>query len=486
MLSPRSFSGRRRLVGALLVGLVCWGFTPDLRADEASPAADRSARAEATAPGLFEREPSGRVTGVAPAAAKSLLARIQSGRAGDAEIQALAAAYETLSDLPGPVNAFQARRLLSDGVAAAVASGDAATLERMSTLLEGYLDEKTQAYAPLARDLLSQKVRCGAAATGDTALMERISRRLDVGADGLGATDGTVADRYGLHKAADLFRVAARGDRVAAAGYLGSVVVSQDGGKSWSTPATGTDEPLLSVALGPGAELWAVGRDGVVLRSEDGGVTFVRRPTPFHRHLFGVLAPAPGRALVVGDFGLQLATSDGGSRWVCIPRDEDVILNGARSAAEDAALVGEFGTVERMTGLGPPLRRGRLSGVPDDVYLTDVWFSSDGRTGVAVGIAGTLLRSTDGGASWAPVPAGFGMDLYGVGGTGDVVAVAGDGGFVAVSHDGGATFARSTLPTIPAPLLGVAFASPERGYVVGMRGMVLATRDGGASFERVR
>jgi photosystem II stability/assembly factor-like uncharacterized protein len=483
---PRASSGPHRRAACLLLGLALWSLAPPARADEPAPSPERAAQAEAAVPGLFEREPSGRVTGVAAAAAKRLLAAIQSGRAGDAEIQALATAYEILSGLPGPVNAFQARRLLSDGVAAAVASGDAATLERVSAVLEGYLDEPTQTYAPLARDLLSQKVRCGAAASGNTALMDRISRRLDAGADGFGATDGTVADRYGLHRAADLFRVAARGERVAAAGYLGSLVVSQDGGRSWSTPATGTDEPLLAVALGPGRELWAVGRNGVVLHSEDGGVTFARRPTPFRRHLFGVLAPGAGRALVVGDFGLQLATSDAGARWACIPRDEDVILNGARPAAGDAALVGEFGTVERMTGLGPPLRRGRLSGVPDDVYLTDVWFSADGRIGVAVGIAGTLLRSTDGGASWAPVSAGFTTDLYGVGGAGDVVAVAGDGGFVAVSHDQGATFARPALPTIPAPLLGVAFASPERGYVVGMRGLVLATRDGGQHFERVR
>jgi len=484
--ASNAVSSGRRLAWAVLLGVAFAGLVPSARADEAADLAERAAQVATRFPDLFERGATGRVNGVTPAAAKRLLQTIQAGKAADPEIQALAVAYETLANLPGPVNAFQARRLLSDGVAAAVASGDKATLDRVTTLLEGYLDDRAHVYAPLARDLLSQKVRCGAAASGDAALMERISRRLDAGGEAFGATDGDVADRYGLHAAADLFRVAARDQRVVATGYFGTVVVSQDEGRSWATPATGTDEPLLAVALGPGQELWAAGRNGVVLRSEDGGATFVRRPTPFRRHLFGVLAPSPGTALVVGDFGLQLATSDGGARWACIPRDEDVILNGARPAAGDAALVGEFGTVDRMTGLGPPLLRGRLSGVPDDVYLTDVWFSADGRTGVAVGIAGTLLRSTDGGASWTPVAAGFDTDLYGVGGSGDLVAVAGDGGFVAVSHDAGASFVRPTLPAIPAPLLGVAFSSPERGYVVGMRGLVLATRDGGASFERVR
>jgi len=413
------------------------------------------------------------------------VSRIAAGEASAADFSALQEAFEREAALPGPVSAFEARRTLSDAVAAAVASGSDAMLDGISAVLEPYAADEKSEHRELARDLLGQKIRCAAAAKGDTARLDHLAQRLDEDVPE-SRTDGTAGDREGLHPRADLFRVAARGERVAAAGYLGAVLVSDDGGKTWSAPATGTDEPLFDVALGPGDEIWAVGRSGVVIRSRDGGKTFERRATPFRRHLFGVLAPSAGSALVAGDFGLQLRTDDGGARWTCLPRDADLIVSAVRSAGPDAVFAGEFGTIERLHGLALPGRRGVLVGVPEDVEIHDVWFREDGRVGVAVGVAGTLVRSEDGGETWTAVsglPAG--VDLYGVGGSGDVVVVAGDGGYVATSRDGAKSFVEAQAPPVPAPLLGVAFAGPERGYVVGPRGLVLRTDDGGAHFTPV-
>jgi len=421
----------------------------------------------------------------ADAARAELLPRIADGSATAADVAALRDAFERQAALPGPVSAFEARRLMSDAVAAAVSSGSDAMLDALSAVLEAYATEELGEQRDFARDQLGQKLRCAASSMGDTARLARIARVLG---DDLpeSHTDGNLGDRRGLHPHADLFRIAARGERVAAAGYLGALLVSDDGGTTWRAPATGTDEPLLDVALGPGDEIWAVGRDGVVLHSSDGGMRFERRATPFRRHLFGVLAPTPGSALVAGDFGLQLRTDDGGLRWTCLPRDADLILSAVRPAATDAILVGEFGTLERLRGLSLPGRRGTLAGVPEDVALHDVWFRDDGEVGVAVGIAGTLLRSVDGGATWAPPPGvAFDVDLYGVSGAGDNVVVAGDGGLVARSRDGGRSFTPAEAPPIPAPLVGVAFASPTRAFVVGPRGLVLRSDDAGARFVPV-
>jgi len=421
----------------------------------------------------------------ADTARAELLPRIAAGTATPADVAALRDAFESQAALPGPVSAFEARRLMSDAVAAAASSGSDALLDAISAVLEVYAAEDLGEHRGFARDQLGQKVRCAASARGDAARLEHIARVLG---DDLpeSRTDGTVGDRQGLHARADLFRVAARGERVAVAGYLGALLVSSDGGTTWSAPATGTDEPLFDVALGPGDEIWAVGRDGVVLHSADAGARFERRPTPFRRHLFGVVAPAPGSALVAGDFGLQLRTDDSGARWTCLPRDADLILSAVRPAAKDAVFAGEFGTLERLQGLSLPGRRGVLEGVPEDVAIHDVWFREDGQVGLAVGIAGTLLRTEDGGATWAPPPGvRFDVDLYGVSGAGDAVVVAGDGGLVARSTDGGRSFARAEVPAIPAPLLGVAFASPTRAFVVGPRGLVLRSDDAGARFVPV-
>src|SRR6185503_18161986 len=45
--------------------------------------------------------------------------------------------------------------------------------------------------------------------------------------------------------------------------------------------------------------------------------------------------------------------------------------------------------------------------------LTGVWFA-DADTGTVVGYAGTILRTTDGGQTWAPQDSGTALDLFDV------------------------------------------------------------------------
>ena len=194
----------------------------------------------------------------------------------------------------GPAAAY-GRSLTSQIAGSAAAGGNLEAVRGMARILDRFLDDESHPYSILAQGLLSEKIRCGAASLGDDELVQRITAEVNPDrAFKLGGTDGTVADRYGLHRRADLFAVAARGERVAVAGYFGTVLVSRDGGQTWDAPDTGTDEPLYAVALGPDDEIWAAGRAGVVIRSEDGGRSFARRTTPFDRHVFGLYADGPG------------------------------------------------------------------------------------------------------------------------------------------------------------------------------------------------
>jgi photosystem II stability/assembly factor-like uncharacterized protein len=386
----------------------------------------------------------------------------------------------------GPAATY-GRSLSSQVAGTAAAGGNREALRGMARILGRFLEDESHAYSILAQGLLSEKIRCGAASLGDDELVQKITAEVNPDrAFKLGGTDGTVADRYGLHAQADLFAVAARGDLVAAAGYFGTVIVSRDGGATWDTPETGTDEPMYAVALGPGAEIWAAGRAGVVLRSEDAGRTWTRRPTPFNRHVFGLYAPAAGVALAVGDYGLQLETADGGAHWACIPREQDVILGRMAKAGSDAVLAGEFGTIERLPSGVPPGQRGKLAGVPEDLYVFDVWMDDGGATGVAVGLGGAIVRSEDGGATWSRVSAPSAQDLFGVGGAGARVVISGESGVLAHSDDGGRTFRAAESPALPVTLTDVEFGDALRVFAVGPRGLVLRSDDGGARFAVVR
>jgi photosystem II stability/assembly factor-like uncharacterized protein len=415
----------------------------------------------------------------------ALKARVAAGKWDEGTEAAVWVVLEGFSTEQGPANTF-GRNLTSEIAGDAAASGDRATLEGVGRILTRFLEDQSHPYSILSQALLSEKIRCGAASLGADDLVKSITQEVNPDKEfDFGSTDGTAADRYGIHPLADLYSVAARGKNVAAAGYFGTVLVSSDGGETWDAPATGTDEPLYAVAFGPGDELWAAGRAGVLLLSRDAGRSWLRRPTPFQRHVFGLYAGAPETLLAVGDFGLQLRTVDGGAHWTCIPRSQDIILGRIVRADGDAVVVGEFGSIERMRGGQPPGKRGVLHGVPEDTYVYDAWLDDEGKTGIAVGLAGTILRSTDSGANWEPVKTAFSEDLFGVGGAGNHVVVVGEGGLIALSSDGGQTFAKAEAPPLPVALNDVDFADAEHAFAVGPRGLILRSTDGGAHWAIV-
>jgi photosystem II stability/assembly factor-like uncharacterized protein len=466
------------LAGALLLACAAAQARAEISPELAS-AIETTQRAH---PGLLVIKPGDRyLAATGDAQLDALLAGIAAGHWDETSEAAVWSVLEGFSREQGPTATY-GRNLTGRVAGLAATSGDAATLNGVARVLERFLADQSHSYSLLAQGLLSEKVRCGAASIGDDALVARVSAEVNPDKElGVGITDGTIADRYGIHPKADLFAVAIRGDSVAAAGYFGSVLISADGGATWSAPATGTDEPLYAVAFGPADELWAAGRGGVVLRSTDGGKSFVRRKTPFDRHVFGLFASAPGTALAVGDFGLQLRTTDGGGRWECIPREEDVILGRVAPAGPDAVVAGEFGTLERWPGGRPPGKRGVLVGVPGDIYVFDVWFDETGKVGVAVGLSGAILRSEDGGANWSRVDSPIARDLYGVGGSGDRVVIVGEGGFAAYSDDAGKSFTPAKLPALPVALTDVEVAASGKAFAVGPRGLVLRSDDRGSS-----
>ena len=111
---------------------------------------------------------------------------------------------------------------------------------------------------------------------------------------------------------------------------------------------------------------------------------------------------------------------------------------------------------------------------------------ADASDGWAVGAAGTILHTSDGGATWTPQSAtpATTQDLTGV-----AFADASDGwavgaaGTILHTSDGGATWTpQSATPATTQDLAGVAFADVSDGWAVGAAGTILHTSDGGATW----
>ena len=120
--------------------------------------------------------------------------------------------------------------------------------------------------------------------------------------------------------------------------------------------------------------------------------------------------------------------------------------------------------------------------------LTDL--ACSGSTCYASGEFGTLLKSTDGGTTWAGIVTGLTLNLSKVrlaGGSPDRVLVGG-GCAVRRSDDGGDTFVRLPFSArdsgCPAGVASFSFPTDTTGYLLLADSRVLSTADGGRSFSR--
>lgn len=117
--------------------------------------------------------------------------------------------------------------------------------------------------------------------------------------------------------------------------------------------------------------------------------------------------------------------------------------------------------------------------------LHGVFFQADGRNGCAVGDAGTVVTTSNAGATWSVRPGGTTFALNDVWFTTAQTGFAvGAGGTVMRTRNGGASWSR--LLTVPSTdnLQGVCFADTAHGWVVGSSGAILRTANGGASWTK--
>ncbi len=117
--------------------------------------------------------------------------------------------------------------------------------------------------------------------------------------------------------------------------------------------------------------------------------------------------------------------------------------------------------------------------------LNSVFFLPDGRSGWAVGNAGTIVHTSTAGASWGVQASGTAFSLNAAWFTTNLTGFAvGNGGTVMRTRNGGASWTRLTSVTASDNLFGVCFADTAHGWAVGENGTILRTADAGQSWMR--
>jgi len=176
-----------------------------------------------------------------------------------------------------------------------------------------------------------------------------------------------------------------------------------DGGNHWTRveiKGFEVDAILVRAVFSRGGRGWAFGEAGAIFSTRDAGETWVRLRSPTRRLLLGGTFVDDDRGWVVGAGSTIIQTSDGGDSWYqsSLPGVEKTIRFTAASFFDNRVgwAVGSAGSVFRTTNGGRTWQR-QSSGVEVDLF--DVKFV-DAQEGWAVGAEGTIIHTTDGGGAW--------------------------------------------------------------------------------------
>jgi photosystem II stability/assembly factor-like uncharacterized protein len=259
---------------------------------------------------------------------------------------------------------------------------------------------------------------------------------------------------------------------------------------AWGARPSGTSDNLSGVACASSNDCVAVGEQGTILASSDGGATWQARKSGTDVNLDAVVCPSNLFCLAVGGYGISagtiLASNDGGATWLPRQFGRTAELEAIACASRGTCVaVGQRGTILASTDGGGTWRP-RPSGTSNDLYA--VACSSD-RACLAVGNDGTTLASPDGGGSWRALHPGPWSYVNGAAcpSTNLCLVVVGEGGSaVQATSDGGATW-QSRLTAAPGDdtLQGINCPSGQACLVVGSHGTLLASVDGGTTWQPV-
>jgi photosystem II stability/assembly factor-like uncharacterized protein len=264
------------------------------------------------------------------------------------------------------------------------------------------------------------------------------------------------------------------------AGGAGAAVQLGQSGWAWASPAP-QGNSLFALGFAGGGRGYAAGAFGTVLRTDDGGLSWTGLPTS-RTFGFNRLSVLGRDAVVVGARCSLRRSDDAGATWKRLQFD----ASESRCAAElqsfsfPTSQVGflllSTGSVLRTDDGGDTFSRGTTS-IPRG---SDLVFTSPD-SGLAT-VGNTIGRTTDGARSWTTVheggPALRALHMA----TSEVAYAVGEAGRLLRSADGGRSWEERGLTGAGAPgtLTGIRCATADVCLITSARGdRLLRTSDGG-------
>jgi photosystem II stability/assembly factor-like uncharacterized protein len=267
-----------------------------------------------------------------------------------------------------------------------------------------------------------------------------------------------------------------------AVGGSGHVLVSGDGGATWSNKTVPTKHFLYDVGCGNASRCVAVGDAGTAVVSRDAGKSWRTSGTGVSVALSGVSCTGPQQCVAVGDSNTVITTTDGGSSWSRSFSQLGVMDGVSCASAAHCAAVTSNANNTFTTSNGTT-----WATTPGPFSALAVLKPANGIDCVAAACVevadhGLVAHSANQGATWAASPSGTVQNLYDVSCVSQIACVAvGAAGTDIHTSDGGASWAAGTTGTNQ-NLLGVSCSGATSCVAVGSGGTVLSSSDGGTTW----
>ncbi len=267
--------------------------------------------------------------------------------------------------------------------------------------------------------------------------------------------------------------------KVIIGGSRGLLLISLNRGTSWKQIQLNTTSDILSVAY-DGTKGIAVGRNGAIFYSTDSTLTTWKAyDNPLSLNYYSVSArPKTREFLIAGERGIIQFSNTPSSIWLTKKAPSlslyDIVNIGGNSficVGENITRTDDFG--QTWNYIKSPTR--------NTLYA----LARSGRTLIAAGRSGTIIRSADLGKSWTSISSPTSNVIYDIASTskGSFIAV-GSRGLLLQSNVGGTSFSKKNAST-SSYFRGVD-CSGSICIAVGSRGMIQRSSDYGNHWSTVK
>ena len=272
-----------------------------------------------------------------------------------------------------------------------------------------------------------------------------------------------------------------------AAGNLGTIVKTTNGGQNWTSQSISTTDHIHSIFFTDQLNGWIVlyefvpFRHGSIMHTTNGGDSWFTQLAVSGFSLHRIFLTNVNNGYALGSNGILFKTTNGGQSWNDISPFNSYWFYSAFFFNPNEGWVGGGleGYLLRTINGG---QNWSWIGLPTTERMMSLYFVSE-NYGWACGAGGKIIRTTNQGLDWLLSNSGVNVELRDI-----KFANQNEGwsvglnGKILHSVDGGSNWLQQNSGT-NSNLFGVHFSDELTGWVVGDNGIILKTNNGGVPVE---